>query len=301
MAPNRDSVADAPTEQNLARRYRLLDPSAAPAQGRIWIAVEVLARLERPTEPTALERIALFSLVLAGIAVFGGHALGGGSPGSLFQLTAFVIVIGGTISAVMLQTPYPVLRHGVSLVRLLLRPTQTSPEPLIERMIEYSRISRREGFLALEQRLEELDDPFQRKAMQLLIDGVEAAELRNVLDIELDTYEQHHRRAARIWEAAGAYAPTIGILGAVMGLIHVMEKLDSPGQLGNGIARAFVATLYGVGFANLLFIPLANRIKAWIANEVQLRRMLIEGFCAVATGDHPRLIERRMSGFANPI
>jgi chemotaxis protein MotA len=130
----------------------------------------------------------------------------------------------------------------------------------------------------------------------MLVDGVEPEELQSMLTVDLETFEARERQACRIWESLGAYAPTMGIVGAVMGLIQVMQNLSQPGALGSGIAVAFVSTLYGVGFANLLFLPLAGRIKARILDEVRLRRMLLEGFRAVAAGNHPRLVERRMRG-----
>lgn len=247
-----------------------------------------------------MEKLSLLGIALALVAIFGGHWLGGGHIDSLIQGTALLIVLGGTASAIMLQTPHRVLLRGLRMVRQILRPVGIETEALIQRLVEYAKIARRDGFLALEPHLVGQRDPFQRKALELLIDGIEAEELRQTLQIELDTFGQRELRAARIWEAAGAYSPTIGILGAVMGLIHVMENLSDPSRLGGGIAVAFVATLYGVGLANLLFLPIANRLKARIAAEVQVRRMLIEGFCGVALGNNPRLVERRMQGYVEP-
>jgi chemotaxis protein MotA len=133
--------------------------------------------------------------------------------------------------------------------------------------------------------------------MQLLVDGAEPQVLRGALDLEIDTWEDYHRQAARVWEAAGGYAPTIGIIGAVMGLIQVMANLSDPAKLGGGIAVAFVATIYGVGSANLLFLPIANKLKSLIAREVRLKEMIADGFAAIANGENPRNIELRLEGY----
>lgn len=236
------------------------------------------------------------ALLLALVAVVGGHLLGGGELGTLVHGTALLIVVGGSVSAIVLQTPRPVIRRGIELARCLRDEGATDSEPLIEAMIGYSRLTRRDGFLALEPAALSESEPFQRIALEMLADGVEPEELLKTLTLDLETYEARERQAGRIWESAGGYAPTMGILGAVMGLIQVMQNLSAPGALGSGIAVAFVSTLYGVGAANLFLLPLSNRIKTRIAEEVRRRRMLIEGFCAVAAGYNPRVVERRMRG-----
>jgi len=236
------------------------------------------------------------ALLLALFAIVGGHLLDGGELGTLLHGTALLIVVGGSASAILLQTPRPVIGRGIELARCLRDEGPSDVEPLIERMVAYSRLTRRDGFLALEPAALSEGEPFQRLALEMLVDGVEPEELRKTLALDLETYESRERQAGRIWESAGAYAPTMGIIGAVMGLIQVMQNLSEPGALGSGIAVAFVSTLYGVGFANLFLLPLANRIKAAIVDEVRRRRMLIEGFCAVAAGSNPRVVERRMRG-----
>jgi len=236
------------------------------------------------------------ALLLALFAIVGGHLLDGGELGTLLHGTALLIVVGGSASAILLQTPRPVIGRGIELARCLRDEGPSDVEPLIERMVAYSRLTRRDGFLALEPAALSEGEPFQRLALEMLVDGVEPEELRKTLALDLETYESRERQAGRIWESAGAYAPTMGIIGAVMGLIQVMQNLSEPSALGSGIAVAFVSTLYGVGFANLFLLPLANRIKARIVDEVRRRRMLIEGFCAVAAGSNPRVVERRMRG-----
>jgi chemotaxis protein MotA len=241
-------------------------------------------------------RSTLAALALALVAVVGGHLLDGGELGTLLHGTALLIVVGGSASAILLQTPRAVIRRGLELARCLHDEGPGDVEPLIESMVAYSRLTRRDGFLALEPAALSEMEPFQRLALEMLVDGAEPEELRRTLTLDLETFESRERQAGRIWESAGAYAPTMGIIGAVMGLIQVMQNLTQPSALGGGIAVAFVSTLYGVGFANLFLLPLANRIKVRIVDEVRQRRMLIEGFCAVASGCNPRVVERRMRG-----
>ncbi len=241
--------------------------------------------------------ISIFGIALGLIAIFGGFVLEGGHLGSLFQLTAFVIVIGGTLGAVMLQNSLTVFLRGMRMAKWIFLPPVFDGEDLIQHVTSWSNTARRGGLLALEPAIEDIDDPFVKHGLQMLIDGAEPEALRDALQIEIDAYEEQQRQAAKVWEAAGGYAPTIGILGAVLGLIHVMANLSDPSKLGSGIAVAFVATVYGVGAANLFFLPIANKLKSLIAREVVLREMLIEGLIAVANGENPRLIERKLQGY----
>ncbi|MBU3693967.1 MAG: flagellar motor protein [Rhodocyclaceae bacterium] len=242
----------------------------------------------------------LAALALALLAVIGGHLLDGGDLGTLLHGTALLIVVGGTASALLLQTPAAVLRRGLAQARCLREDAGPAAEPLIQCVTDYSRMSRADGFLSLEAVAEVEPEPFRRRALEMLVDGVDAEELQRTLMADVEAFESRERQAARIWESAGACAPTMGILGAVMGLIQVMQNLSEPAALGHGIAVAFVSTLYGVALANLFLLPLANRIKARIVDEVRLRRMLIEGFAAVAAGANPRLVERRMRSHLAP-
>ncbi len=168
---------------------------------------------------------------------------------------------------------------------------------LINQISSWSHVSRREGLLALENVINQLSDDFIRKGLQLLVDGAEPERLREVLEVEINTYEDELKLSARIWEAAGGYSPTIGILGAVLGLIHVMENLTDPSKLGAGIAVAFVATIYGVGLANLVFLPMANKLKAHINRLIVQREMIVDGLVGIANGDNPRIIESRLQGY----
>lgn len=244
-----------------------------------------------------MDRISVFGLALGLAAILGGQVLEGGHVSSLVQPTAFLIVIGGTLGAVMLQSPLRTFVDGMRMVRWVFVPPVTNPERMIEQAANWSQIARKEGLLVLENQIDGLPDPFMRKGLQLLVDGVDPTRLRDVLEVEIGAWEAQMRQSAKIWEAAGGYAPTIGILGAVMGLIHVMENLSDPSKLGAGIAVAFVATIYGVGLANLVFLPIAKKLQAHIATMVAQREMFVDGLVGIASGDNPRIIESRMQGY----
>ncbi len=235
------------------------------------------------------------SLAIAGIV--GGHILEGGRVDSLLQVTAFVIVAGGTMGAVMLQTPLKVFWGGIKMLIWVFFPPNYASESLIKQIIAWSSAVRKEGLLVLESGLEEITDPFVKKGMHLLIDGTPPLKMREMMDVDINAFEDFSRQSARVWEAAGGYSPTIGILGAVLGLIHVMENLSNPAKLGGGIAVAFVATIYGVGLANLVFLPIASKLKTLINNQVVWREMLIDGLVAIAEGENPRIIEERLLGY----
>ncbi|MCB1959906.1 MAG: flagellar motor protein [Rhodocyclaceae bacterium] len=245
-----------------------------------------------------MDSISLVGLTVGLAAILVGQVLEGGHISSLVQPTAFLIVIGGTLGAVMLQSPLRVFKDGMAMVKWIFVPPGASYPVLIEQVVGWSNVARREGLLALETQIEVVDDPFTRKGIQLLVDGVEPERLREVLEVEIDTWEGHMKLGAKIWEAAGGYAPTIGILGAVMGLIHVMENLSDPSKLGSGIAVAFVATIYGVGSANLVFLPVAKKLLAHVGRMVSQRELLVDGLVGIANGDNPRIIESRLQGYS---
>lgn len=244
-----------------------------------------------------MDKISVLGLLLGVVAIIGGQLLEGGHVASLSQPTALLIVLGGTMGAVMLQSPYATFVRGVRMVRWVWYPPVVDYLQLIKQVSSWSQVSRREGLLALESVINQLKDDFARKGLQLLVDGAEPERLREVLEVEISTYEEEMKLSAKIWEAAGGYSPTIGILGAVMGLIHVMENLSDPSKLGAGIAVAFVATIYGVGLANLVFLPMANKLKAHINRLIVQREMIVDGLVGIANGDNPRIIESRLQGY----
>lgn len=244
-----------------------------------------------------MDKISVVGLLLGLSAILFGQVLEGGHVSSLVQPTAFLIVIGGTLGAVMLQSPAHVFVNGIKMVKWVFFPPRIDPQQVIEQITQWSHVARKEGLLALEAQIANIDDPFMRKGLQLLVDGAEPDRLRDVLEVEIGAYEEQMKLAAKIWESAGGYSPTIGILGAVMGLIHVMENLTDPSKLGAGIAVAFVATIYGVGAANLIFLPVAKKLFANIGRLVAMREMFLDGLVGIANGDNPRIIESRMQGY----
>jgi chemotaxis protein MotA len=244
-----------------------------------------------------VDNLSLIGLIAGLGAILGGQALEGGHVSSLLQPTALLIVLGGTLGAVMLQSPFATFRRGLKMALWVFFPPVINHEQLIGNVTQWSHMARREGLLALENFANQVRDDFAHKGLQLLVDGVDAAHIREIMEVKLAAYEDEMRLAARVWEAAGGYSPTIGILGAVLGLIHVMENLSDPSKLGAGIAVAFVATIYGVGLANLVYLPIANKLKAYIAHQVAAKEMLLDGLLGIAAGDNPRIIESRLQGY----
>ncbi|MFZ5483433.1 MAG: flagellar motor protein [Pseudomonadota bacterium] len=244
-----------------------------------------------------MDIISIAGLLLGLGAILVGQALEGGHIGSLLQITAFMIVIGGTLGAVMLQSSLKVFLDGLKMVVWVFRPPDYRPQDMINLILSWSHLARRGGLLALEPMIDEQNDLFERRGLQMLVDGAEPEILRATLEMELSSHELHRVEASKIWMAAGGYSPTIGILGAVMGLIHVMENLSDPAKLGSGIAVAFVATIYGVGGANLVFLPIANKLRYHVNRYVRLKEMYIEGLVAIANGENPRMIEAKLQGY----
>ncbi|HTY02158.1 MAG TPA: flagellar motor protein [Rhodocyclaceae bacterium] len=244
-----------------------------------------------------MDNISLLGLLLGLMAIVLGQVLEGGHVSSLVQPTAFLIVIGGTLGAVMLQSSPKSFMLGMRMVRWVFSPPRIMASELIRQVIQWSHVARKEGLLALEAQIPSVLDPFVRRGLQLLVDGAEPDGLREVLEVEIGAYEAQMKLGAKIWESAGGYAPTIGILGAVMGLIHVMENLSDPARLGSGIAVAFVATIYGVGSANLIFLPIAKKLLAVVQQLALVREMYVDGLVGIANGDNPRMIESRLHGY----
>lgn len=244
-----------------------------------------------------MDILSIIGLLVGLLAIGGGQVLEGGSLGALLQVTAFIIVCGGTLGAVMLQSPVKVFVSGMKMALWVFRPPVLLPHGVVRQLTEWSTVVRKEGLLALEPQIAGLSDPFVKRGLQLLVDGAEPEKLREALEVEIGAFEGYHRQAAKVWEAAGGYSPTIGILGAVMGLIHVMENLSDPAQLGSGIAVAFVATIYGVGLANLVYLPISNKLKSIVAQHVVMREMLVDGLVSIASGENTRLIEGRLLGY----
>ena len=241
--------------------------------------------------------MAAYRIRIGAIAILGGQLLEGGHIGSLVQPTALLIVLGGTLGAVLLQSPFHVFKRGMQMAKWVWFPPVIEQKQLVDQIMNWSQLSRREGLLSLENYIPQIKDPFTKKGLQLLVDGADPERIRELLEVEITTFEDEWKQSAKIWDAAGGYSPTIGILGAVMGLIHVMENLSDPSKLGGGIAVAFVATIYGVGLANLIYLPMAGKLKYYISRMVSSREMLVDGLVGIAVGDNPRIIEGRLRGY----
>ena len=244
-----------------------------------------------------MDPLSFLGVLLGLAAILGGNWLEGGHLESLTNGPALVIVLGGTIGAMLLQTPLSIFLRAMRMIGSVFVPPRRSLALEIEKIVVWSNTARKEGLLGLENAADDEDDLFIRKAIELVVDGNEPEDVRHTLEVELDTREQRDMQAARVFEAMGGYAPTIGIIGAVMGLIHVMQNLADPSRLGSGIATAFVATIYGVGLSNLLFLPLANKLKSHARSDALYRELVIEGLVAIAEGENPRNIETRLQGF----
>ena len=244
-----------------------------------------------------MDVMTIIGIVVGIVAIIGGNLLEGGHTDSLMVFTAFFIVFGGTLGAVMVQTPRPIFMLSLKRVAWLFKPPVNDAEAMIARIVEWSQIARKEGLLSLQAIAEEEQDAFSRSGLEMLADGGEPEIIRGVLEVELETSESRDLLAAKVFEGFGGYAPCIGIIGAVMGLIHVMENLSDPEALGPGIAVAFVATIYGVGLANLLFLPAATKLKTIVNNQTMYKEMILEGLIAIADGENPRNIDSKLKGY----
>lgn len=244
-----------------------------------------------------MDYLSLIGVVLGFSAIIGGNLIEGGQIDALLNAPALLIVLGGTMGATFLQFPPAVFLRSVKISFWIFMPKKLALRRQVEKMVEWSALARKEGLLGLEAVLDIERDPFAIKGLQLLVDGSEPDVIRDCLELDINTREFSDLQAAKLFEAMGGYSPTIGIIGAVIGLIHVMKNLADPGLLGTGIATAFVATIYGVGFANLIFLPIANKLKMQIHAMSQAREMLVEGIVAIAEGENPRNIELKLSGF----
>ena len=244
-----------------------------------------------------MDLLSFIGVAIAFAAILGGNWLEGGHLDTLANGPAMVIVLGGTIGAVLLQTPLQIFLRSMRMLGMVFVPPKRALQATIDKLVDWSKIARKDGLLGLEAAVQGEPDLFVRKGMQLLVDGNEPDEIRHTLEVELDSRERFDLQAGKVLEAMGGYSPTIGIIGAVMGLIHVMQNLSDPSKLGSGIATAFVATIYGVGLANLFLLPMANKLKAYVLQESHYRELVIEGLVAISEGENPRQIETRLQGF----
>jgi chemotaxis protein MotA len=241
--------------------------------------------------------LSVIGLVLGFVCVIGAMILDGGSVGALLQLPALVIVGGGTVGAVLLQSPLPTFLKGVRMLAWVVFPPRDDRAQLIDEIVGWLRTIRRQFVLALDPIAEQQSDPFIRQGLRMVVDGIEAPQIRTMLEAMVTNLEHEEMLAGEIFEAMGGYAPTIGILGAVMGLITVMSHLQDPSKLGSGIATAFVATVYGVGGANMVCLPVANKLKVLVRRRVRRLEMITEAMVGLAIMEPPLQFEMRLRGF----
>ncbi|NUS39044.1 MAG: flagellar motor protein [Lysobacter sp.] len=246
-----------------------------------------------------MDRLSIIGVTLAIAALMGGSVLKGAGLSSLWSPAAFVIVVLGTLSSILVQTPMPTFRRALQIVRWVFRPPSQDRGAVIRQIVEWSSVARKQGLLALEQLVEAQPDAFLKKGLQMVVDGVEPEAIRQMLEIELHGQGQRDLAAAKVFEGMGIYSPTLGIIGAVLGLIAVMKNLADPSKLGHGIAAAFTATIYGIGMANLFLLPMASKLKGVIHGQTAEREMIVEGLIAIAQGENPRNIETRLNGFVH--
>ncbi len=244
-----------------------------------------------------MDKLSLIGVLVGVGAILVGQQMEGGHLDSLVNGPAILIVFGGTLGAVMVQSPVPTFMRALQIATWVVRPPVQPVHEIIEKIVSWSQVARREGLLGLESQAEAEPDAFARKGLQLLVDGNEPDTIRSTMELENLARESRDLAAAKVFEGLGGYSPTIGIIGAVLGLIHVMGNLADPSKLGPGIATAFVATIYGVGLANLLFLPIGNKLKAHVQSQSQYGDMLIEGIIAIAEGENPMNIELRLQGY----
>ncbi len=245
----------------------------------------------------SVDKSSLSGIVLALGGILAGLLLEGGNLRQILQPTAAMIVFGGTLGAVMLQFPLPVVGQAMRRFGSVFLSPKANPQETIRRLVRYAQKARKEGIVSLDAELSQIDDPFLKKSLMLAVDGTEPEELRKIMELELDNQAEYEEQVPQVFESAGGFAPTIGIIGAVLGLIQVMQHLDKIDEVGRGIAVAFVATIYGVGSANLLYLPVAGKMKLRIREEQITREMTLEGVASILEGMNPRMLETKLLGF----
>ncbi|MEZ5499569.1 MAG: flagellar motor protein [Steroidobacteraceae bacterium] len=244
-----------------------------------------------------MDILTIIGFALALVAVVVGAILKGAGVMALLSSAAFMIVVVGTLAAIFVQTPLIVFKRAMSMLSWIVRPPALDAKAMIARIVDWSNTARKQGLLGLEPMITSESDDFVTKGLQLVVDGNEPEVIRSVMDVELTTRELRDIRAAKVFEGMGIYAPTLGIIGAVLGLMAVMQNLADPSKLGAGIAAAFTATVYGIGLANLFFLPAAAKLKGIVQEHAQVREMIIEGMISIAQGENPRAIEAKLHGY----
>jgi chemotaxis protein MotA len=244
-----------------------------------------------------LDKATLGGIVIAIAGILGGMTIEGGKIAQIIQPTAAMIVLGGTIGGVMISYPLPVVIGSAKRLNQVIFEHGIDMDSLIKEMVSYAQKARKEGIVSLDNELEKVQNPFLKKSLMLAIDGTEPQELRKMMELEMSNQAEQEEKAPQVFEAAGGYAPTMGIVGAVLGLIQVMQHLSDVSEVGRGIAVAFVATIYGLVCANILFLPSAGKLKHRNRQEELTREMILEGVISILEGLNPRMVETKLRGF----
>ena len=244
-----------------------------------------------------MDKGTFIGLLVAIGGIFAGLSLEGGRLGQILQPTAALIVFGGTLGAVMVQFPFSVVLAAFASLAQVFFERGQNPLLVVKEMVGYAQKARKEGIVSLDNDVSRIKEPFLKKALMLAVDGTEPAELRNIMEVDLENRAEREENIPRVFESAGGFSPTIGIIGAVLGLIQVMQHLDDIGEVGRGIAVAFVATIYGVGAANIFFLPVAGKLRMRIREEQVLKEMALEGVISILEGMNPRMIEVKLESF----
>jgi chemotaxis protein MotA len=244
-----------------------------------------------------LDKSSFGGILLAIGGILAGLLIEGGSIAQITQPTAAMIVLGGTIGAVMLQFPLSVVLASAGRVSHVFFERGKDPHKIIAEIVRYADKARKDGIVSLDRELDKIEEPFLKKALTLAVDGVEPQELRKMVELELDNHADQEEKIPQVFESAGGFSPTVGIIGAVLGLIQVMQHLDNIEEVGRGIAVAFVATIYGVAFANLFCLPVAGKLKIRIHEEHMIREMILEGVISILEGMNPRMVDTKLRGF----
>ncbi|MHB8158390.1 MAG: flagellar motor protein [Desulfocucumaceae bacterium] len=242
----------------------------------------------------------VLGLLFAFLSLIGGFLWDGGEVGALIKPSAALIVFGGTLGATAISFSLNEIKNIPKLFKIALIPKEQEPAQVIDLIVSLADEARREGLLYLENRLDDITDQFLRKGVQLVVDGTDPELVRSIMEVELYAIEERHHTGSSIFETAGGYAPTMGIIGTVMGLVHVLGNMSDPESLGPSIATAFMATLYGIGSANILWLPLGSKLANLNKKESNLRMLMIEGIVSLQAGYNPILIRERLSAFLNP-
>ncbi len=244
-----------------------------------------------------IDLASIIGIVVGIVTILVGISLEGGHVGSILQPAAALIVLGGTFGACLLQYKISVVFTSLKAVVKVFLDPKTDNREVIREIIRLAYKARKEGIIALEQDVEQIEDRFLKRALTMAMDGIEPKVLRDTMELEIGNIEDEEEQPIRFWQSAGGYSPTIGILGAVLGLINVMENLSTPSNLGGGIAVAFVATIYGVGLANLLFLPIAGKLKMKVKSQLVTKEIMLVGVVGILEGENPRLIEDKLSSY----